>query len=505
MIRLFSPTDANLALNNVRNTSSDIVSSTGKLSSGSRLNTAADDAAALSIGSRLQSEVAALNTATSNTRQASSLLQLADGSVARVQDILTRMRALSVQAGSANLADSERELLDLEYQALLEEIERIARDTEFNGQNILAAENVAVTLDEDFQEGQNGVVNLTVRNFNNRSILQGGDGQLDFSVEYSASGNTNVNTVLATGTDSSVAATASASATDPTATGTAATAAPLTTASASAVSTFNTTAAAGFAGNTSQSFYNDPTQFDLTIGASQNADTNNNIEFTTRFDSNVIDGFGTPQQQLNGGLIIRLTDGVVTGDLSDQTTNDSEIILVLNEDFNLNPNPALIENPPNAVVAPTLLTLTESFSVNENDVGPTTDLDFKVGSGINPNEDSIETSITGTTLNNLALENQNIRTQGNADLSNQLIQQVIDEVVVIRSDLAGSASQVTSAARNLASTIENTEAARSNLLDLNIAQEITRTTASQVLYQSGISILAQAESFRQQLVADLLA
>lgn len=505
MVSIFSSAGANSAVTNTKRSAAAIAESTTRLSSGSRIDRPSADAAALSIGSRLRSEVSALAAATANGAQASSLLQLADGATARVQDILTRLRALSVRSGSQNLADTERALLDIEFQALLSEIDRIARDTEFNGKAVVAAENVIVGLDEDFAEGQNGVVNLTVRNFNNRSILNGGDGQFDFSINYSASGPTNVGTVLATGTDSSAAATASASATDPTATGTASAAPPLTTASASAPSVFFTTAPPGFAGNTSQSFYQEPTQFDLTIGATQNANSANFIEFTTRFDSNVIAGLGTPAQQLNGGIIIRLTDGQVTGALSDQTTDEAEVIFVLNENFTLNPNPPVISNPPNAVVPPTALTLTESFTVQENDIGPTTDLTFRVGSGILGDEDAIFTRVRGVTLENLALSNQDILTQGNADLANQLLADVIDEITAIRADLAGSASRIAFASRNLSTTIENTEAARSQLLDLNVAAEITRLTAQQVLNQSGISILAQAEAFRLQVVTDLIA
>jgi len=507
MLRLFSGVESNRALTSVQSTSNKINTQTENLSSGKRVGSPTNDLAALAIGSRLESEVAALSVATSNAGQAASLLQLTDGSISRVQDMLSRMRALAVQASSENLADDERALLDVEYQALSQEIDRIARDTEFNGLTVLDGENIAVGLDEDFVEGQNGIVNLTVRNFNNRSILEGGDGQLDFSVEYSASGDTDTAEVSATGTDSSVAATASAttaSATVGPVPGGATTNA-ITQPSASAVSTYNTTAAAGFAGNTTQSIYDEPSQFDLTIGATQNADPANFIEFTTRFDSNVIVGLGEAGQQFEGGLIIRLTEGLVTGALSEQTTNDSEVILVLDENFTLNPNPALVENPPTTVVPATLLTLTEEFIIPENDDGPTTDLDFKVSSGINPNESVISTSISGLTLNNLALENLNILTQGNADLVNSIVQDVIDEVSELRATLAGQSSRVSFAASNLASTIENNEAARSRLLDLDVAQEISRFTSTQVLQQSGISALAQAESFRSQIVGDLLA
>jgi len=505
MLRLFSGVESNRALTSVQSTSNKINTQTEKLSSGKRVGSPTNDLAALAIGSRLESEVAALSVATSNAGQAASLLQLTDGSISRVQDILSRMRALAVQAGSQNLANDERALLDIEYQALSQEIDRIARDTEFNGQNVLDAENVAVGLDEDFVEGQNGIVNLTVRNFNNRSILEGGDGQLDFSVEYSASGDTLITTDQFITSDS-VGTTTDRMTTAAVLDAFGGVVTPSATAESITVGiTSDTTAPLAFAGNTTQSFYSEPSQFDLTVGATQNADPANFIEFTTRFDSNVIAGLGQAGQQFEGGLIIRLTEGLVTGALSEQTSNDSEVILVLDENFTLNPNPALVENPPTTVVPATLLTLTEEFIIPESDVGPTRDLNFKVSSGIDPNESVISTSISGLTLNNLALENLNILTQGNADLVNSIVQDVMDEVSELRATLAGQASRISFAANNLTSTIENTEAARSRLLDLDVAQEISRFTSTQVLQQSGISALAQAESFRSQIVGDLLA
>src|SRR3546814_8943017 len=84
----------------------------------------------MAIGSRLNSEIQALRQASVNAGQASSMLQIADGAMARTSDILTRMKTLTVQASSDQLGNTERGMLDTEYQALLSEIDRIALDTE---------------------------------------------------------------------------------------------------------------------------------------------------------------------------------------------------------------------------------------------------------------------------------------------------------------------------------------------------------------------------------------
>lgn len=113
-------------------------SSLSKLSSGSRVPTAKDDAAALAVGSKLKAEVAGLTQASNNAAQAGTLLQIADGALSTVGDILQRMKALAVQSSSGQLSNSERSLLDQEFGNLNNEIDRIANVTNFNGTSLLS-------------------------------------------------------------------------------------------------------------------------------------------------------------------------------------------------------------------------------------------------------------------------------------------------------------------------------------------------------------------------------
>ena len=81
-----------------------------------------------------------------NAGQAISMLQIADGAMARVSDILVRMKVLAVQASSGQLSDTERSMLDTEYQQLLQEAERIAQDTEFNGNQLVNGSSSTTTV-----------------------------------------------------------------------------------------------------------------------------------------------------------------------------------------------------------------------------------------------------------------------------------------------------------------------------------------------------------------------
>jgi flagellin len=117
-----------------------------RLSAGKRVLSAKDDAAALAIGSRLATQVSGLHQAQANAGQGSSMLQIADGGLARVGDMLTRMKSLSVQAGSGHLSADDRQAINLEFQALSSEVDRIAADTEFAGTGLLDGSSASVSL-----------------------------------------------------------------------------------------------------------------------------------------------------------------------------------------------------------------------------------------------------------------------------------------------------------------------------------------------------------------------
>ena len=108
-----------------------------KLSSGFRVNRAADDAAGLAISEKMRAQIRGLNMASKNSQDAVSLVQVAEGGMQTIQDILQRMRELSVQASSDTNVTLDREALNLELQQLIEEIDDIANTTEFNEMKLL--------------------------------------------------------------------------------------------------------------------------------------------------------------------------------------------------------------------------------------------------------------------------------------------------------------------------------------------------------------------------------
>lgn len=108
-----------------------------KLSSGSRITKAADDAAGLGISEKLKAEIRSTQQANRNANDGISMVQVAEGGLNETSNILVRMRELSIQSASDTVGDSERGMANLEYQALKSEMERISQVTEFNGKKLL--------------------------------------------------------------------------------------------------------------------------------------------------------------------------------------------------------------------------------------------------------------------------------------------------------------------------------------------------------------------------------
>ncbi len=130
-------------------------SSMEKLSSGSRINKAGDDAAGLAISEKLKAGVRGTMQAKRNAGDGISMIQTAEGGLNEVSNILVRLRELSVQAASDTVGDTERKFTDLEFQSLTEEVNRIAESTQFNGKNLLngTGEKMDVQIGIHNQEG----------------------------------------------------------------------------------------------------------------------------------------------------------------------------------------------------------------------------------------------------------------------------------------------------------------------------------------------------------------
>jgi flagellin len=127
------------AQRHLANSRADMEQAMERLSSGKRINSAMDDAAGLTIAHSLDSKVSSLNQAARNANDGVSLINLAEGALDQVSAMLTRMRSLAIQSINGTYSDDDRDNLHLEFQALNDEITRIANNTKFNGVQVIGA------------------------------------------------------------------------------------------------------------------------------------------------------------------------------------------------------------------------------------------------------------------------------------------------------------------------------------------------------------------------------
>src|SRR5689334_2252519 len=122
-----------------------------KLSSGFRVNTAADDAAGLAISESMKSQIRSYTVAQRNAADGQSMAQTAEGALGNVHDVLGRMRELAMQSANGSLDSTDRGYISTEFQSLQAEVTRVQGSAKFNGTQLIGAATTAIT----FQVGLN--------------------------------------------------------------------------------------------------------------------------------------------------------------------------------------------------------------------------------------------------------------------------------------------------------------------------------------------------------------
>lgn len=415
-----------------------------KLSSGKRVNSAADDAAASAIAARLSAEIAGLQTASVNAGQASSLLQIADGAFQNVEDILTRAKSLAVQAGSEQISDTERGFLDQEFQALKSEIDRIANDTEFNGTKLVNGDVTAA------------VGTATTTNFGGVSLMTtGGGSAMLLTTNANPTPMGIMNTMITPGLQTLDVMNVN-----------------LVTSFTQKTNTAATTVTNNFTG--------------AQLGTLM-LDTNGAV---TAMVEVVTNGGGTANATFTGQL--QTQDGMNITMAADVTDNAAAVLMAGTMTAG-----TITLNVGTGLTALASTTATNGVLFQGQEV---MNFNFKVGTGTNATEDEISVGIGGITTTALGISNSNILTQANADLASAAVSDAIDALQAKRSDVGAAQNRLDFASQNVALARENQEAARSELEDLNVARAITEFSQQQLLVQAGTSTLSQANNLPQNLL-----
>ncbi|SAK97884.1 flagellin protein [Caballeronia calidae] len=161
MIGINSNINSLVAQQNLNGTQSALSSAITRLSSGKRINSAADDAAGLAIASRMTSQINGLNQGVSNANDGVSMVQTASAGLNQIADNLQRIRQLAVQASSGSLSASDQSALQSEVSQRIAEVNRISSQTTYNGKNVLDGSQGTVTFQVGANVGQSISINLS--------------------------------------------------------------------------------------------------------------------------------------------------------------------------------------------------------------------------------------------------------------------------------------------------------------------------------------------------------
>lgn len=508
------------AQRNIKLSSAATQSSLSKLSSGLRVPTAKDDAAALAIGSNLRAEVAGLKQASVNAGQATSLLQIAEGAMSQVGEILVRMKTLAVQASSGQLSNNDRSTLDAEFQALVSEIDRIAGDAEFNGTKLVGG-SVKLVADTNNLGNNAASPNLIDSStgfagfeFDEELIGVGTGGtaaggtynDAAFSFRYDATSDIMTARNLETGAEQSIAL--------------GNTAIPVNTTQEVNFNSLGVKVTLNSNFSKSTNIGLDAVNTSTLAGATVGAIEAGSVRLLSVNPAETTNPAATPFNfgRINEGTLALTAgstaaaavfevaqDGVTfTGAAVNLTTTGTKTVTLSDADgnsfsFEFNVTTAFDGGAGTLTGNIELSQLGTVVAADQTDIANST-FDFKVGTGVVAAEDTISFSIGAVSSSGLSLAGQSISTQGGADTAIGAVNTAINTLSGIRADVGAAQSRLEFASNNLAVSIENSEAARSALLDVDVAEEITNFTTKQVLLQAGVSMLAQANQLPQNLL-----
>ena len=464
-----------------------------KLSSGKRINSAADDASGLATANRMEAQIRGLNQAVRNANDGQAMVQTLESAMEEVEDILQRLRTLAVQSASDTSSGSDRTYLNDEKTALLAEIDRIASKTEYNGVRVLdgtlaALLQVGAKANDTISLSQTDVSSATLGGF----ISQEGS-QKSIAADTAAVGSTTT-----TSEDITIAGHLGTGATEAAAGDDAKETARkvnLLTATTGVSATARTAALITAISGTQ-------TGLDLTIQAvGGTAASTGAVNFNTGgFDAVVkaINGIsgttGVTATRVNDGILLEDADG-------------DDILLSRNDTIDSDVTIKQLEAD-NTTTVGTAITLQET----DGATGTTTDharitgmVDFHsaktftiTAAGTPTNGFAVTGAVTSTAISGLDLS-----TRTGANTAITLLDGAIETIAGHRANLGAIDNRLEHTVSNLMSVSEATSSAKSRIEDADFAVESANLSKAQVLMQAGTAMLAQANA-SPQLVLQLL-
>lgn len=485
------------AQRNLTQSSNALATSMERLATGSRINSAKDDAAGLQISNRLNSQVRGLGVAMKNASDGISIAQTAEGAMNESTSILQRIRDLALQSANGTNSDEDREAIQKEVGALQSELTRIAETTSFGGQKLIDGTFGSRTL--QVGANSNETIDLSLRDVSANAI---GTNRIDLSVAGTSAAAAN-----GLGGARAVAAAATGAAltngvdttgfnvngTDITVDGTSA------KAIAQAVNTQRSTTGVSAEARTAVQLSLDSTatagEFSFELkGVNKDpvtvsANLSNPADMTAFADSINAKSSetGVKASMENGKLTLVSDTGEDISISNFSSAGGADNLSVQGLGFGTDPNTGepikagaelAVADGDGAIVAGAVrLDSAETFSIAADD----TTMD------INASEVSTLSAVSTIDLS----------TQGGAQSAISILDGAIGMIDSQRSDLGAMQNRLNSTINNLANTRENAAAGMSRIKDVDFAQETVNLTKQQILQQAGTSILAQAKQIPQ--------
>jgi len=461
------------AQRNLTSSQTGLSTSLERLSSGLRINSAKDDAAGLAISERFTAQIRGLNQGARNANDGISLAQTAEGALKEVTNNLQRIRELAVQSANATNSASDRTALQSEVSALISEIDRVAQKAAFNGIKLLDG----TFTSKAFQVGADNGDTISIASIaSTRTSALGGYSQATVSTAAAGVGATSaitsgagltINTVVINNTVSDGVSTADATAsakaiaTAINESGAGVTASAITTDAGDDTATSTTTTETGVIS------INGVNTASITAGATKTltgdavAAAINNISGST----------GVTATNVAGAVTLEAADGrnIVYGAGSGTLTLAKAGI------------GAAASTTVNGTVT---LTSTETISITAAGGGG-----FSVA-------DTAASVVAGASIKTATVDSVS-----NANAAILAVDAALATVNSTRATLGAVQSRFDSVVASVQTTAENLSASRSRILDADFASETANLTKQQILQQSGIAMLAQANSIPQNVLA----
>jgi flagellin len=473
----------NNAIRNMNINQSAASKSMQKLSSGMRINSAADDAAGLAISEKMRGQIRGLDQASSNAQDGISMIQTAEGALGETTSILQRMRELAVQSSSDTNTSDDRAKIQGETDQLAKEITRISNTTEFNTQNLLAG-----GLNDTFQIGANKDQNISL------SIKAMDASSLGVAGNVVTQGTTTavggVTTVTAVGN------------------GLTAQTYKLATTKTAATTAANAQAAAGTTGGantigTIGGAYTGAADAQLQIRVDSQAG-NVPTSISVSFDGGKTFGSSTAY---SGGMNI---GNGLTWTAGGGTYNGGEIVSTnfTADKFTLQLQTAGGVNVGSAVTVNNAQT---SATIGDSTIGATMTVGFTAGgisAAASSNFQVISTSSSSAavTSNGVVTAQANtvagidVSSQGTANAAIKTIDNAINTVSQERAKLGAYSNRLDHTIANLGTASENLTSSESRIRDVDMAKEMATFSKNNILAQAAQAMLAQANQQPQQVL-----